>query len=245
MVGSESKVCTKCGIEKPLSMFHKDGNKYRSDCKVCRRATCKAYRNNHLDECRNKCKTYRKNHREELIDYLKQYRIENKEELKTKRKQKHLKNPELRYLRDKNYRETHPDKVKANYKAWMQTPSGKASFARMRHKRLSSLNKTECTLTFKQWEKILAMQNNRCADCGREFSESLKPARDHIIPLSLGGGLTFGNVQALCKSCNSKKKNRFDISNSFEQIFFDNIFYMKVGETGYILCDFSCDDTSI
>jgi 5-methylcytosine-specific restriction endonuclease McrA len=239
MVGSESKVCTKCGIEKPLSMFHKDGNKYRSDCKVCRSATTKIYRNNNLEKVKNKCKKYRESHREELIDYLKQYRKENKQELKIKRKQKHLTNPEIRYLRDKKYRENHHEKVISNFKAWMQTPSGKASFARMRHKRLSALNKTECTLTSKQWEKILAMQNNHCADCGREFSDTLKPARDHIIPLSLGGGLTFGNVQALCKSCNSKKKNRFDISNSLERVFNDNIFYMKVGQTGYVRCDFT------
>jgi 5-methylcytosine-specific restriction endonuclease McrA len=239
MVGSESKVCTKCGIEKPLSMFYKDGNGFRSECKDCTKIKVKLYHDNNIEKVHSNCRNYRTTHRDELIDYLKQYRKENKDVLKLKRKQKHLNNPEIRYVRDKTYRDTHQDKIKTTYKNWMQTPSGKASFARMRHKRLSSLNKTECTLTAKQWEKILVMQNNCCADCGRVFSESLKPARDHIIPLSLGGGLTFGNVQALCKSCNSKKKNRFDISNSFEKVFYDNIFYMKVGNSGYILCDFT------
>lgn len=220
-------------------MFYKDGNGVRSDCKQCRKIRDKVYRDNNLELLKKKCSDYRINHREELINYLKDYRKKNKEILKEKRKEKHLNNPEIRYIKEKSYRQTHQDKIKTKNKKWLQTPSGKASIARMRHKRLSYLNKTECTLTAKQWKKILVMQNNCCADCGREFSESLKPARDHIIPLSLGGGLTFGNVQALCKSCNSKKKNRFDISKSFEKVFYDNIFYMKVGNSGYILCDFT------
>jgi 5-methylcytosine-specific restriction endonuclease McrA len=223
MARPEFKVCTKCGIEKPISIFYKDGNGFRSECKDCTKAKVKVYCDNNIERVRNNNKNYRATHREELVEYLKQYRKENKESLKIKRKQKHLANPEIRYVRDKIYRETHNEEVVARFKRWIQTPSGKASFARMRHKRLSSLNKTECTLTSKQWEKILAMQNNRCADCGRVFSISLKPARDHIIPLSLGGGLTFGNVQALCKSCNSKKKNRFDISKPLERILVESV----------------------
>jgi 5-methylcytosine-specific restriction endonuclease McrA len=40
----------------------------------------------------------------------------------------------------------------------------------------------------------------------------LLATQDHIIPVSRGGGLTFENIQALCKSCNSSKNAKLDKS---------------------------------
>jgi 5-methylcytosine-specific restriction endonuclease McrA len=81
--------------------------------------------------------------------------------------------------------------------------------ARTGHKRRTKIKTFKNDLTSKQWDDILKMQNNHCSDCGREFGEKLIPRRDHIYPVSskfsLIGGLTFGNVQALCAPCNSKK----------------------------------------
>lgn len=57
---------------------------------------------------------------------------------------------------------------------------------------------------------IIEQQNNRCNVCGKRFTVEYPPTTDHIIPLSRGGGLTFENVQALCKSCNSKKQTKID-----------------------------------
>jgi len=51
------------------------------------------------------------------------------------------------------------------------------------------------------------MQDNRCYECHKEFGHNLKPTKDHIIPVTRGGGLTFGNIRALCGSCNSSKLN--------------------------------------
>ena len=38
----ESKICTKCGVEKKLSQFHKNGPRLRADCNKCNTARVKA-----------------------------------------------------------------------------------------------------------------------------------------------------------------------------------------------------------
>ncbi len=56
----------------------------------------------------------------------------------------------------------------------------------------------------------------RCRICGRKTPKRLlgknkpnAPTLDHILPLSLGGGHTWNNVQCACRQCNSEKSNRF------------------------------------
>ena len=60
---------------------------------------------------------------------------------------------------------------------------------------------TVCDLTAQEWEEIKLTQNYRCAMCG----EVTFLHRDHIIPVSKGGGLTKSNVQGMCKNCNARK----------------------------------------
>lgn len=87
---------------------------------------------------------------------------------------------------------------------WNCSPKGLHSRAR----RSSMERDGRSTLTLEQWNMILAIQGNMCGKCHKQFSESNKPHRDHIIPVVLGGALTFDNTQALCKSCNSSKGPR-------------------------------------
>ena len=55
-------------------------------------------------------------------------------------------------------------------------------------------------MTEKQFAQILEQQAWRCLCCGRKFTEKNKPTRDHICPISKGGGLEAQNVQADRKS---------------------------------------------
>ena len=52
-------------------------------------------------------------------------------------------------------------------------------------------------------EEMKRKYNNRCAYC----REEKKLTKDHIIPLSKGGTDYIGNIQPLCRNCNSKKWN--------------------------------------
>lgn len=50
--------------------------------------------------------------------------------------------------------------------------------------------------------KVLDRDGNKCLLCG--CTEYLQ--MDHIVPFSRGGRTVEGNLQTLCKTCNSKKR---------------------------------------
>ena len=60
----------------------------------------------------------------------------------------------------------------------------------------------ETSLTASQWNIIKAIYGYRCAYCGRKPKVLTK---DHITPLSKGGGHTANNIVPACRSCNSRK----------------------------------------
>jgi len=53
------------------------------------------------------------------------------------------------------------------------------------------------------WKQRLA--RGLCHYCQRQFPPS-ELTMDHIVPLIRGGKTTKGNVVAVCKECNNKKK---------------------------------------
>ena len=50
---------------------------------------------------------------------------------------------------------------------------------------------------------VLVRDNYECQYCGRP-AENV----DHVVPRSRGGGHSWDNVVAACRSCNSRKENR-------------------------------------
>lgn len=60
------------------------------------------------------------------------------------------------------------------------------------------------THTETEWLALCARYDQRCASCGG----SKKLTRDHIVPVSKGGTNDIDNIQPLCKSCNSAKKDK-------------------------------------
>ena len=43
MLQQDTKVCTKCGVDQPLTNYHKKGSGLRSECKSCKAAYSKEY----------------------------------------------------------------------------------------------------------------------------------------------------------------------------------------------------------
>ena len=50
-----------------------------------------------------------------------------------------------------------------------------------------------------------------CVSCHKKFKEG-DITIDHILPQSRGGGHNIDNLQCMCRSCNSSKKNSMDKS---------------------------------
>jgi hypothetical protein len=204
-----TKKCSKCHIEKDVSEFNKQTHSkygFKSECRECQHlkylanrdaiiAAVKKYDSEHKEQRKENVRRYGEFHREERKLYNREYRIKNYNE---------------RVRKDREYYATHRDRALETVKKYSKTPQGKLVAAKTRHNRQSRNKEAKCSLTLEQWNKIIVMQNNQCAMCRKDFSSTRKPTKDHIIPLTKGGGLTFENTQALCKSCNSKKNDKID-----------------------------------
>ena len=232
----ETKVCTKCGEDKPLSEYpkrkvSKDG--HRNDCKVCRSAERKAYREANREKVSAGKKAYREDNREKVAAYQKAHYEANREKIKAAKKAYYEANREKK----KAYYEANREKVaayqKAHYEAnrdeiaawqkayraerWANDPEYRAKVyaSNLLRKRLQPGAKQEPYTR----EEIFARDNWICGLCEEPIDPELRhPDRgfasiDHIVPISLGGDDTPANVQAAHLSCNTAKGNRVELED--------------------------------
>ncbi len=61
------------------------------------------------------------------------------------------------------------------------------------------------TINVTDWYNMLADYNHACAYCGSQEDIT----QDHIIPLSKGGQNVIENIQPLCRTCNSRKRDKY------------------------------------
>jgi 5-methylcytosine-specific restriction endonuclease McrA len=80
------------------------------------------------------------------------------------------------------------------------------SSERRRLRREARLAQAEGSFTLAEWKTKLALYPN-CPACGRGWSSTVRPTVDHIVPVSKNGHNGIGNVQPLCRPCNSRKGN--------------------------------------
>jgi 5-methylcytosine-specific restriction endonuclease McrA len=98
-----------------------------------------------------------------------------------------------------------PEKTRAKRRAYedrtrQKTRTRKALHQRVRKHRLRA---NGGDLTASEWEKIVARYGGCCLRCGATGNITI----DHVVPISAGGANCAANVQPLCGSCNSVKKN--------------------------------------
>ncbi len=188
----ETKICSTCKIRKPLSSFNKcsekkDGLHFR--CKEC----VHKYYENHSDHIKERVRKYASENKQKISERNKKFRNDHPEEVSARKREDYLKHHETRIEANRRYH---------------RTPEGLAAYSRRNHRKRAEPDCVyDCTLTSEEFQNIIQIQENKCACCGRTFSDSLKPERDCIRPISSGGALEYSNVQALCGSCNSIKRS--------------------------------------
>jgi 5-methylcytosine-specific restriction endonuclease McrA len=194
-----SKRCVQCLVLKSLNDYcadirARDGK--QSCCRSCQNIRVKEY--GHTERGRQARLAWEKS--EKGITYF-------KSDTYRKIREKYLKKDSsiisMRVRALKYYRS---EKGNEKSRLYRQSIEGKEVKARYKHKRRLILSNTLCDFTGKQWSEIQILQNHKCAICG-----VIKPlTRDHIIPVTKGGQHTKGNIQGLCRSCNSRKHNHID-----------------------------------
>lgn len=130
VVEIETKICSVCKIEKPVSEFYKrkdrKGNEsYRNDCKECHSNRHKEYYEENKDSVKKKNKEYASNNKEKILQNKRDYYQNNKdvwENWKKNNPERYKENSKRANERrvadgrkkesDKKYYETHKDKFK-------------------------------------------------------------------------------------------------------------------------------------
>ena len=179
------KTCKECLQSLPTTEFHKRLDGFQNRCKSCTKTYTKARYQANAEELRARSREYRLKNPEKVraarLDWKRRNHSKNVESvLKYQRKY-----PEKHIQWTKEYRNRNKDK----YRNYSQI------------RRIREINNGVYLITDKDLMKLL---NQACASCG-SFDN---PSIDHIIPISLGGTHSIGNLQTLCISCNSSKGNK-------------------------------------
>ena len=110
------------------------------------------------------------------------------------------KNIENRLIYSAQWRAENKDRQYLNVRKWqLANPEKRAAYENARRAKRASNQSYLITDKF-----LLHLYNSNCVFCGK--SETI--TADHIIPVSRGGSDSEGNLQPLCKSCNSSKKDK-------------------------------------
>ena len=229
-----TKVCSKCKIEKPLSEFHKD--KSKSDglvikCKQCSAEYARVYYKINKDKIRKREYKYRESHKSERREYWSKYRELHKEEIQEKTKkynkskarkknsQKYYNTHKKEvYARNREYLKAHPEKYPEYRKKYNQSELGRIAIQKANHIKRALKFKAKIE-NFKPSE-VFKRDDYICQLCGIKTRPDFKnkhhlkrPELDHIIPLSKGGEHSRQNTQCLCRQCNMKKHNKTDFGD--------------------------------
>ena len=198
-----NKVCSKCKVTKSLDCYyrdisHKDGK--TSMCKSCCNVRHENYYIENKQQIHKNQRKYQKENKLQIANRCRKYYVDNKQQI-------------AEY--SKKYYDDNKQKILNQQAGYHKTEKGRLTQTKGQHNRRIKEGKILNTLTLKEKNLILSLQNNCCACCGKNFS-IIKSTLDHIVPVGKGGPLVKENVQYLCQSCNSVKNiniidYRFDL----------------------------------
>lgn len=114
----ETKLCTKCGEEKPLEEFYKDKTKKygrSSYCKICSSQRCKLYYQINSEVIKNASSNWQKNNREKRNAWVKKWKDIHRDEVRAAGREYYRKNKHV-YER---YRALNKDRLGEKQKEWV------------------------------------------------------------------------------------------------------------------------------
>lgn len=154
--------------------------------------------------CSKKCSTdsWHQRKPEEARAGCRSWRLRNLDKLREQKRAIRLANPEAVREYNRTYHLENKAAVTARQSAWKKAhpEAGREANQRRRARKMGA----EGSHTPTEWQAICMKQGMKCADCRRPR----KLTKDHVVPLSRGGTDFAYNIQGLCLSCNSKKRDK-------------------------------------
>jgi hypothetical protein len=167
------------------------------ECRECREAWRKKYRQNNRDKER------KRNRR---------FYAENKEQIR----QRYLKNREKRLEQMRQYqKENYPRLLEYWRQYHKEHPEpGREKCRRRRARKLGQVGKFDLWMV----RYYRYAQENKCCYCGEQMRKGVrngdpcKETLEHIIPLSKGGLHCWTNTSLACWRCNCRKQDKAEVS---------------------------------
>lgn len=149
---------------------------------------------------------YYQNHKAKINTYAVKWRKENLQRVQELERARFAAQPEKMYEKGRKYRLANKQKRREIEQRWRVANKLKALTIghRYRSKKTNAPGSDYTTSEHikARWE----MFGNRCWICRDAATQT-----DHVKPLSKGGSHWPANLRPICKSCNSRKKNRWPI----------------------------------
>jgi 5-methylcytosine-specific restriction endonuclease McrA len=191
------KVCGKCKVEKPFELFSKlakskDGLQPR--CKQCVAEYDKKIRLAEPERHAARVRAWREKNQDHVREMKRAWARARVEEKRVYDRARYEENNEAIRKRASEWAASHPEKMR-QYKQRYRT------------------RKQENGIYVVRQSFISRLYNSPCAYCGSRENISA----DHIIPIVRGGTHSEGNLQPLCRSCNSSKHDKLWIEWMFEK----------------------------
>lgn len=195
---TESKICVVCKVEKPLTEFHKNGNKrfrdgLANDCKECSYKRTRKY----VEANREKSKEYQRAYNNNRYANDPEFRNKKKTRVAKHRKTKDAEFAKNRELYEK-HREYQTAASKKHYAENREAILAKSRTPEKKAQQRAAFLKKHYGLTVEQFEKLLARNHGRCWICDKDNAKgrSGKPVVDHCHDSKKVRGI-------LCDWCNT------------------------------------------
>ena len=192
MHATETKTCTKCGLELPATAeFFSRHPSCRfglmSKCKACEAA----YRQANVEKSSKQRREYRQANADAIRERKRKYSQANADSIRERKRRWRQANADAIRERNREYRQANLDK----------------NSERNRRRRAKMRGNGVFTVSPKDQRRLDAQPcaHAHLGPCNGKLEV------DHIIPISRGGSHGIGNLQMLCRHHNSSKKDSLEV----------------------------------
>jgi 5-methylcytosine-specific restriction endonuclease McrA len=147
------------------------------------------WRKSNKEKCVLYTATYRERNPGVGAEYMARMRELNGDALRAAARRQYANNRDKFAVKGRTYRKAKPE-----------------LYAEHARNRRAKEAKAEGSHTYEQIQSLMVKQRYKCANCRKSIKNSYHA--DHVIALSRGGSNYITNIQLLCPSCNSRKRDR-------------------------------------